>query len=340
VPVHTSGPEKAVNLESEMPEPRKSLFIWIVIVGIGLVGIFAAILIPAFTGQKPTTNPPVGLYVMLWTGLFFYLMWKQQDKKSWQGTLIGLGVGFFVYTGAIMVASSNRSLEEDKAALEQIVDMVEEFYEESNKLNPDGTPAPVDKIFAPSSDALGSVAIMQKFIADLINLSAATNNEYLSELDSIGWNNLFDSDWLNSDPTMKKSWHMVTEARAIVDTYERRTKENMANARNNIQYLEMSDPEKEEFLVGFDRGSKNAAEQANRMWELEKFVIDETEKMINLLAEDRNSWIIENEQFLFETDEQIARFNDHVANIEKLSAEQMDLQNNVIKRQREELEAL
>jgi len=116
--------------------------------------------------------------------------------------------------------------------------------------------------------------------------------------------------------------------------------EAMSNGRNNIQYLELSDAAKKEFLDGFDRGLKDGAASASRIWELEKLTIDETESIISLLAEDRNSWNIEDGQFFFETDEQIDRFNKHLANIEKFYAERMEMQDRAIDRQRKAIDEL
>ncbi|MCH7503016.1 MAG: zinc-ribbon domain-containing protein [Proteobacteria bacterium] len=340
IPIHSAESKVAAKTESEKPKPSRSLGIWIVIVGVALIGTYASMFIPAFVGQKPSTNPPVGLYVMVWTSLFFYLGWKQKGGKGWQGALIGAGIGVLVYTGAIMVAVSNQTTADAKNGAEQIVDMLEEFYKESQKVNPDGTPAPIAKTFAPSADATGSMAIMQQFIADIVNRAAEMNNDYLRELDSIGWNNFLDEDRLLSDPTFKKSWHMVTEARLIVDKYEMRGLEIMKDSRNNIQFLSLSDSEKKAIEDGFNRGFEKNAENRERMWVLERLTIDEMEKVIYLLAEDSQSWEIEDGQFLFESDQKIDRFNEHITNMEKFYAEQIELQDMIIQGQRERLEEL
>ena len=339
-PTHTAKPEVAAKPELEKPKPSRSLTVWLVIIGIALVGTYASMFIPALIGQKPTTNPPTGLYVMVWTSLFFYLAWKYRSQKGWHGALIGAGIGFLVYTGAIMVAVSNKTAAKDKAGAEHIVDMIEEFYTETQKVNPDGTPFLIDKTFAPSEDATGSMAVMQQFVADIANESAAMNNDYLGELQSIGWNALLDEDHLLSDPTFKNSRRIIVKARLVTDKYEKRTMEIITNARDRIQYLKLSETDKRAIEDGYKRGFEGSTDLREKMWELERSQIDEMEKIIDMLADEPGTWEVEEGQFLFERDQQIDQFNKHMANIDKFYADQIELQKLTVQKQRQRLEEL
>lgn len=339
-PTHALDTEVATDAKSEKPRPSRSLGVWLVIVGIALVGMYASLFIPAVVGQEPTTNPPAGLYAMVWTSLFFYLGWKYRNQIGWHGALIGAGIGILVYTGAIMVAVSNSSAVADKAGAEQIVDMMEELYAETGKINPDGTPALIDKKFAPSEDATGSMVVMQQFVADMANQSAALTNDYVLDLQSIGLWELLEEERLRSDPTFKKSWYIIAQARSLIDIYETRGLETVMAAKDRIKSLDLSDADKKAVEDGFIRGVEGSADFREKMWGLERLTLDEFEKVIDLLAEDPQSWEIDEGQFLFESDQQIDRFNEHMTNIDKFVAEQTKLQELQIRKQRQKIEEL
>lgn len=78
--------------------PRK---LWVVVAGVLLVAAYAAMFIPAFSGQR--INPQYGYGSMFWSGLFFYLWWRRRSKKGWQGALLGAVVGIVVFVLAAFV---------------------------------------------------------------------------------------------------------------------------------------------------------------------------------------------------------------------------------------------
>ena len=91
---------------------------------------------------------------------------------------------------------------------------------------------------------------------------------------------------------------------------------------------------------GFNLGVEGGVEVRERMWNLERLSVDEIEKIINLLAERPNSWEIVDGQFLFESDQQVDQFNEYSANIDKIIAEQAELQESAVQRQRQRIEEL
>lgn len=94
----------AVPIAAELKRP---LLVWLYIVGVLLMGTYAAMFIPAFAGQK--VNPQTGTGSMLWTCLFFYLWWKQRARKGWQGALIGVTLGTFVFAAAAFIGGFMRA---------------------------------------------------------------------------------------------------------------------------------------------------------------------------------------------------------------------------------------
>lgn len=91
---------KYPSITDDSAMPRK---LWLYIVGVSLVGTYAAMFIPSLAGHR--INPQTGLYSMLWTGLFFYLWWKRHARKGWHGALLGSALGFFAFIVASFIGS-------------------------------------------------------------------------------------------------------------------------------------------------------------------------------------------------------------------------------------------
>jgi hypothetical protein len=87
----------AIQDKDTLPQPAqpKKYSIWLVLVGVALVGMYADEILIAFAGQD-TTNPQSASGVLFWTALFFALLWKRRGKSGWTGVAIGIGIAFVV----------------------------------------------------------------------------------------------------------------------------------------------------------------------------------------------------------------------------------------------------
>ena len=340
IPTHTAKLEAVDKTESEKPKPSGTRNVLLVLIGIALVGTYAAMFIGASAGRAPGTNTPYLLSVVFGTSVVFYLWWKQKGRKGWEGALLGAIIGFLVYVGAVRMAASNKSTLTDKAGAEQLVDMLEDLYDKTRKVNQDGSPALIDKTFAPSEDATGYMGELQQFFADIANQIASMDNDYLAAFDSIGWDEILDEDHLLSDPTFKKSWQKIVEARLIVDNYEIRTTEVKNDARDKIQDLNLSEKEKREMEDDFMHAFEKSVDSREKLLNLVRLQIDEIEKAINLLAKDPQTWRIEGDQFIFERDAQVVQFKEYMANIARFYVEQSEIEDLRMQKLRESIEEL
>jgi hypothetical protein len=98
---------KAPSVTSDDPKPlsmraRVVRAFSLYFAGVLLVGIYAAMFIPAFAGQR--INPQSGFYSMLSTGWFFYLWWKRRVRKGWHGALVGAAIGILAFCVAAFVS--------------------------------------------------------------------------------------------------------------------------------------------------------------------------------------------------------------------------------------------
>lgn len=90
------------------PKPRnKSLrYLWLPLVGLALIGDYAASLIPAFAG-KPV-EPQNNMGVMLVSLLFFCLLWKYLQRRVWVGAIVGFCVAFAVLFAVGFITAVHR----------------------------------------------------------------------------------------------------------------------------------------------------------------------------------------------------------------------------------------
>ena len=102
---------KAPSVTSDNPKPlsMRAKVLWafsLFFVSVLVVGIYAAIFIPAFAGQR--VNPQSGFFSMLSTGWFLYLWWKRRGRKGWHGALVGAGIGILAFFVAAFVGGFMR----------------------------------------------------------------------------------------------------------------------------------------------------------------------------------------------------------------------------------------
>lgn len=80
---------------------------WLYITGIIAIGGYAAVLIPAFSGQS--IKPELGYGLMFWSGLFFYYWWKVRGRKGWHGGFVGALFGLLVFMAAAFIVGYVRA---------------------------------------------------------------------------------------------------------------------------------------------------------------------------------------------------------------------------------------
>jgi len=167
----------------------------------------------------------------------------------------------------------------------------------------------------------GNGAIREEFIDRFV----AQRNDYLLELEAIGWNSILDAQRVKNDTTLSESKVMIARAKAIIDKYENKTADLMQGTKAHINSLNMSESTKREMLAGFDRGMGKAGKQIDEQWKLEKQVVVQFENVFLLLAASKK-WVVEGEQILFYTDDDLARFNSYIGTIQNLTQQQEQLQ--------------
>lgn len=199
-------------------------------------------------------------------------------------------------------------------------------------------PARIERSPSTTSQVSGDFGEMERFTKEYMDRLVAQRNDYLLELEAIGWNSILDAHRIKNDTTLSESKVLIERAKAIVDKYEKKTAVLLQDTRARISAFSMSESTKKEMLAGFDKGMEKARSQMDEQWKLEKQVVLQFENIVLLLAASKG-WIVEGEQILFASGDDLARFNSYSEKIQQITRQQEQLQKNSFAEVNQNLEA-
>ena len=91
---------------------------------------------------------------------------------------------------------------------------------------------------------------------------------------------------------------------------------------------------------GFDKGFETSRRRLVEQLDLEAAIVDEVGKLVELLSATREKWEIRGGKVIFAEKATLARFNSHLAAINKMSARQDSLQKEGLESAKAKLEKL
>jgi len=198
----------------------------------------------------------------------------------------------------------------------------------SSELNTEGNVSTPSQTFTTTTKAEGALGKMAGFINKVAGDVVAAQNDYLLELDAIGFETLLDVNRIARDRTFDESNVMIQQAKRIVEKYRNRSFSYLDEMRTHIFSLDVSEDSQTSMLKGFDRTFEENKAELSKMWALEKNIVTEAENIIDHLSSTKSRWEIEGGQILFFYDEDLTKFNTHVMAIAQLAKEQEEGQQN------------
>ncbi|HMO51250.1 MAG TPA: hypothetical protein PKA21_09000 [Kiritimatiellia bacterium] len=184
--------------------------------------------------------------------------------------------------------------------------------------------------------AQGEYGEYEKFTKKTINLFAELRQAYQLELEAIGWSKILDPERLSRDNGLHESKYIIVRANQIVDKYIRKSNELIDDIPNLVDELKLSESSKAEFKSSYVEGLKESKVRMQYQWSLEQQVVKEFEKILPLF-EDKNSWSVENDQFLFVQDNDVELFNNAMKTINDLVEKQLESQKQGLREAQEAL---
>lgn len=97
----------------------------------------------------------------------------------------------------------------------------------SSTTDSSGLLARIERAPAETPKAGGEFGEMERFVKEFIDRFVAQRNDYLLELEAIGWNSILDAQRVKNDTTLSESKVMIARAKAIIDKYEKKTADLM-----------------------------------------------------------------------------------------------------------------
>lgn len=260
------------------------------------------------------------LALLIW-GIFYAII----IKKKRGGMLTSLS---FIAIYGSLIASALIGLSQQKQEAKQAITEIQKQYAATVKssLYPDGDPQRTINQTSTTPKAKGEFGEIERFMKDFLNKMASQRNDYLLELEAIGWGRILDTERIKSDKNLAESNFIIKKAKDIVNKYKTMTDNLLTDTQKHIQSLNVDDSLKRSMLSGFESGMIKSRQQIDTMWEMEKNIVLECEKIINFLSDRKRTWVVSEGQILFQNDNDVKRFNSYFSTIQDLAKQQEVLQ--------------
>lgn len=183
-------------------------------------------------------------------------------------------------------------------------------------------------------------AEIQAFMNSYFNKAIAQHNDYMAELEAIGWNRVLDPDRIQQDAGLVESRAIVSRAKVTVAKFRQRSHALFEEAAVLVNAMDTNSGMKRGFVTGFRKSSSKGNDDAMRVWAMEAEIVATTEQIIQLLSDPRVSWAFESEQFVFADDQSLALFNGYVDRINELVRLEQEIQSANRARVKQNLEQL
>ena len=252
-----------------------------------------------------------------------------------------VGISFIIIYVSFMLSgylSVTMHKIEAKKAITEIETQFEKIAKSSS--SPSGIPERIQEEIQTSPKSKGVFGEMERFVKIFMDRSVSLRNDYLLELNAVGWDKVLDPTRLKNDRTFVESKFTINKAKEIVEKYKILTNSLFEDAYAEIDRLEMDEEFKQEMKDGFKRGMEPTKVTIDRNWFLEEKCVLEIEKIIDLLSTRKDSWVIENSQFLFYNENDLKEFNAHIYNIQDIFKEQQLTQQQSVDQVKESLKLM
>ena len=252
-----------------------------------------------------------------------------------------VGISFIIIYVSFMLSgylSVTMHKIEAKKAITEIETQFEKIAKSSG--SPSGIPERIQEEIQTSPKSKGVFGEMERFVKIFMDRSVSLRNDYLLELNAVGWDKILDPTRLKNDRTFVESKFTINKAKEIVEKYKILTNSLFEDAYAEIDRLEMDEEFKQEMKDGFKRGMEPTKVTIDRNWFLEEKCLSEFEKIIDLLSTHKDAWVIENGQILFYNENDLKEFNAYIFNIQDIVKEQQLIQQQSIDQAKESLKLI
>ena len=157
---------------------------------------------------------------------------------------------------------------------------------------------------------------------------AALQNEYMAAIADSGWNEILNGERIIADEDFTESERILTDAGKVVEEATEKSLEFYDNLPDRLDRFRITGEARRGFLDKYRAGYEDSRALLVEQWELESKTMETGGALVRFLHESRARWEMDDGLFLFETDEDLERFNKlfgemnkHIARSEEIAAE-------------------
>ncbi|NKB35290.1 MAG: hypothetical protein GKR91_19505 [Pseudomonadales bacterium] len=301
--------------------------IGLVIVCVAILGFFTLI------SSNINANIPFLLgsnvvYALVIYAVLFSVLGKRQSTILQAGSYIVILICLMF--GNLLAADRNLQQQEEQQMVARIRSNLESMTESMNGedlvLSPLPAPPESDN---PDSDA----SVLENWMNGYLNRAIANQNDYVAELEVMEFFTLLDGIRIKQDKNLAESAVIINGAYALIDKYEQLNEDLVFGVPDEVMALSISEATKQEFVVGLEQGLERGLENARRIWDLERLMIEEYKNTLKLVSTTDSDWEMEDGLFSFYNEDTLQKFNEYMENIDALSHQQVLLREASLERE-------
>lgn len=253
--------------------------------------------------------------LFIW-GIFHWVVGRKQgNKKAW--------FSFLAIFGTLIVSGLIGYSQQKGMAIQAITEIQRSFASMMKSgTNAQGLQQRSERGVDVAPTTKGDLGEMERFMKTFMNKIASQRNDYLLELDAVGWTKILEPERVRQDNGLIESKFIIQRAKNIVAKYKISMHTILNNARKDINTLNVSEEHRASVLRGFDNSMAKTGGSLDTLWDLEAETISEFENIITLLSERNGEWAIKDGQILFKSPEDLNTFNSYLAAIKDLAGKE------------------
>ena len=252
--------------------------------------------------------------------VIFYIAVTRKRRLKIRGISF-LAIYISMITGSLIGLCQQK--QQENLAMTEIQNQFSTLIKSST--DPQGLPKRIEKSIDTTPKASGNYGELERFTKEIMGQMISQRNDYLLELETIGWGHILDANRIKADKTFAESRDIIRKAKETVNKYHEKNSALFNNVGGKIRSLNISEPAKSAMLSGFEKGMNKSRNNVEASWSLEGKAINEFENIINLLSDRKDAWIVDGKRILFYDDNDVDRYNSYMASIRNIMSQQEEI---------------
>lgn len=278
-----------------------------------------------FYSKNPSNNLSyligysLGQALFIW-GVFYAIFLRGVGGKSSSISFWAIFISLII--GSLIAASKYE--QQAKGFVDDLQSQISQL--EKLSVDSEGMPRQIKGTIDTTPTVPGELGVIQGFIKKNISDMVSLRNNYLLELEAIGWNGILDANRIKEDSDFIESKFIIKRAKEVVGKYHKKNRILLDGIKENVNTLNIKKSSKDAMLKGVNKTLPENKNRTERMWELEGEVIREFDHIITLLSSTKGAWQVDGGQILFNEDVNLKDYNSRLTKINEILVKQEEIQ--------------